>query len=202
MKVQSNGILPLFAIVASLAVTACQNQGDAPAQDEAAANRETEMQTPTISVNRQMVSLIDNESHVLWDAEQEGRAPSSEGDWNTIEDHALQIYAAGHLLLAGGSGPQDAEWASQPVWQMQTRAMMDAAMAAASAAASKNMEALITANGQLVDSCLACHEAFKPELPTEGRAHQHTPTEAEERRDRIVDESFNREQRDAANAAR
>lgn len=161
----------LAPVALALALAACQ-QAEAPA-DEATTAAATELPSAPFSVNRQMVSLIDNESHVLWGAEAEGAAPQSEADWNTIEDHALQIVAAGYLLARGGSGPEDAQWSAQPEWQRETKAMIDAAMAAATAAESKNMENLLTANGRLVDSCLGCHERFKPEIPTEGRTHQH-----------------------------
>jgi hypothetical protein len=156
-----------------MALAGCQRDSEVPAEEDAAAVAAAELPTPPFSVNRQMVSLIDNESHVLWGAEQEGRAPQTEADWNTIEDHALQIVAAGYLLARGGTGPEDADWSAQPEWRRETKAMIDAAMAAATAAESKNMENLLTANGRLVDSCLACHEQFKPEIPTEGRTHQH-----------------------------
>ena len=173
MKAESKRIQPLFVLTASLSLAACQQEADAPADDAATEAAKAELATAPFSVNRQMVSLIDNESHVLWGAEQEGAAPQSEADWNTIEDHALQIVAAGYLLARGGTGPEDAQWSVQPEWQRETKAMIDAAMAAATAAESKNMENLLTANGRLVDSCLACHEVFKPEIPTEGRTHQH-----------------------------
>jgi hypothetical protein len=37
----------------------------------------------------------------------------------------------------------------------------------------KSFEALVIANGQLVDSCERCHKEFKPALPTEGVVHTH-----------------------------
>ena len=35
-------------------------------------------------------------------------------------------------------------------------------------------DAVVAANGQLVDVCEACHKAFKPALPSEGIVHKHT----------------------------
>ena len=165
--------LSFTALALGTAVAGCQQEAAPPAEDAATASAAAELPTPPFSVNRQMVSLIDNESHVLWGAEVEGGAPQSEADWNMLEDHALQIVAAGYLLARGGTGPEDAQWIAQPEWQRETKAMIDAALAAATAAESKNMENLLLANGQLVDSCLGCHERFKPEIPTEGRTHQH-----------------------------
>jgi len=170
MSVTFKPAYPLTALVMGLALAACQQEAESEAPAAAAAEA---LPAPPFSVNRQMVSLIDNEAHVLWGTEVEGGVPQSEAQWNTVEDHALQIVAAGYLLARGGTGPEDAQWSAQPEWQRETRAMVDAAMAAATAAETKNMGNLLTANGKLVDSCLACHERFKPEIPTEGRTHQH-----------------------------
>jgi cytochrome c556 len=46
-------------------------------------------------------------------------------------------------------------------------------MAALKATEGKNAEALVTANGQLVESCEGCHKQFKPSLPSEGITHAH-----------------------------
>lgn len=161
----------MMAVACGLWLGACNKQ----AQEDAGANvaATAKLPAPAMSVNRQMVSLIDNESHVLWGAEREGGEPRTDEDWQTIEDHALQIVAAGYMLQAGGTGPEDAAWSAQPEWRVQAKAMGEAAMAAATAAETKNMENLLSANGRLVDSCLACHERFKPEIPTEGRTHRH-----------------------------
>ena len=51
--------------------------------------------------------------------------------------------------------------------------MSDAAVAALKAAEGKNLDALVAADGQLVDSCESCHKEFKPELPSEGIVHTH-----------------------------
>jgi cytochrome c556 len=51
--------------------------------------------------------------------------------------------------------------------------MSDAALAAVKATEGENLEALVAANGQLVQSCEGCHKEFKPELPSEGVVHAH-----------------------------
>jgi len=51
--------------------------------------------------------------------------------------------------------------------------MSDAGAAALTAAQGKNLNALVEANGRLVESCDGCHKEFKPDLPTEGIAHTH-----------------------------
>ena len=49
-----------------------------------------------------------------------------------------------------------------------------AGMAALRAGETKNKEALVAANGQLVETCEGCHKQFKPALPSEGIMHTHT----------------------------
>jgi cytochrome c556 len=51
--------------------------------------------------------------------------------------------------------------------------MSDAGAAALKASQSKNFEALVAANSQLVDACEGCHKEFKPALPREGIKHKH-----------------------------
>ena len=41
-------------------------------------------------------------------------------------------------------------------------------MTARQAAKAKNMDALVKANGQIVEACEACHAKFKSEIPTGG----------------------------------
>jgi hypothetical protein len=124
------------------------------------------------SVNELMVAWIDNASHVLWDVEKQGFAPKNEADWVEVEDHAIQLAAAGALIQLPGKGPADANWAKQEGWKNSAKAMAVAGKAANAAAKARNMEALVQANSTLVAACEGCHKEFKPELPTEGVTHQ------------------------------
>jgi hypothetical protein len=120
-----------------------------------------------------MVSLVDHASHALWDAEQEGRNPKTDADWENIAEHATQLAAAGTLITLPGSGVNDRDWTQQASWQKWSRAMADAGMAALKASDGRNQTALVAANSQLVQTCEGCHKEFKPELPSEGITHQH-----------------------------
>ena len=125
-----------------------------------------------------MVAMIDNAGHVLWDAEKEGFAPKNEADWVELEDHAIQLAAAGTLIQLGGTGPADMGWIRQSGWNENANLMSDSALAALAAAKSRNLQALVNANGNLVASCENCHKAFKPALPTEGIVHQRPHSES------------------------
>ncbi len=135
---------------------------------------------PVVSVNALMVTWVDNASHVLWDIEKEGFAPKNEADWLELEDHATQLAAAGSLIQLGGTGQADPGWVRQIGWKTNAEAMIAAALADLSAAKSRNLEAVIKANGDLVASCEGCHKAFKPELPSEGISHQRPHSESHE----------------------
>lgn len=127
---------------------------------------------PTVSINELMVAWIDHSGHELWDVEAEGRAPKTDADWREVERHATQIAASGTLIALGGTGQADPGWAQSPVWKRDAQELTKAGMAARDAARAKNFEALVKANGQLVEVCESCHKEFKPDLPTEGKPHQ------------------------------
>jgi hypothetical protein len=141
-----------------------------PAQ--ATATAQPSVMSP-VSINAAMVAIVDHAGHQLWAVEQKGRAPKTDADWANVTEHATQLAAAGALIRVPGPGVNDVSWVASPGWQKWSRAMSDAAVAALKAAEGKNLDALVAANGQLVDACESCHKEFKPELPSEGIVHTH-----------------------------
>ena len=131
------------------------------------------IQRPPVSINAEMVALVDHAGHALWDVEQAGKAPKTDAAWANVEEHATQIAAAGSLIALGGTGVNDLVWIEAPGWQKWSKAMSDAGASALKATHEKNLEALVAANGQLVEACEGCHKEFKPELPSEGITHVH-----------------------------
>ena len=125
-----------------------------------------------ISINEEMVALVDHAGHELWDVEK--AAAKATIDWANVEHHAAQLAAAGLLIRTAGPGANDRDWVGSSGWQKWARAMSDAGMAARKAAQDKNRESLVAANGQLVESCEGCHKEFKPDLPSEGLTHMHS----------------------------
>jgi len=160
--------------VGALFLAACS----APPPQQAAAPPAAEQSAPLtakpeVSINEVMVALVDHAGHNLWNAEKEGKAPKTDAEWQTVWEHAVQIAAAGAAITVGGTGPMDAEWVKSPAWHTYAQKLSDAGVAARNAAKSKNLDALVAANGQLVESCETCHKQFKPALPTEGIVHAH-----------------------------
>jgi hypothetical protein len=121
------------------------------------------------SINALMVALVDHAAHELWRA---GSAQRLTGqDWQTAEQHAIQLVASGTLISLGGTGIADAGWVIAPAWQEWSQVMTDRALVALEATRAADQDALHTAGEGLIEACEGCHRAFKPELPTEGLTH-------------------------------
>jgi hypothetical protein len=169
----------LLAALAGLLLTACSAPTTRPAP-EAAASPAAPAPAPRLdtSYNELMVAWIDNASHVLWDVEKPGFAPKNDADWTEVEDHAIQLAAAGTLIQLPGAGPNDTVLLGQDGWKSNAELMSEAAHGALTAARSRNLSAIVEANGKLVQACEGCHKQFKPDLPSEGIAHQRPHSES------------------------
>jgi hypothetical protein len=157
--------------VGIVCVSACASPAPEQAAPVAAVEPAPLIAKPEVSINAVMVALVDHAGHNLWNVEQKGKAPRTDADWEVVQEHAVQIAAAGPAITVGGTGPTDAAWVKSPSWHTYAQQMSDAGVAALNAAKGKNFEALVAANSRLVESCEQCHKAFKPELPTEGIVH-------------------------------
>jgi len=116
-----------------------------------------------------MVALVDHAAHEIWEA---GSAEMLTGrDWQTVEQHAIQLIASGTLMSLGGTGAADAGWVMAPAWQEWSQRMTDGALAALAAVDDADQDALNDAGGTIIDACQGCHEVFKPDVPTEGIMH-------------------------------
>jgi hypothetical protein len=132
---------------------------------------------PPVSINAEMVAVVDHAGHSLWDVERKGKAPKTQADWELVAEHAIQIAAAGTLITLPSTGPNDLTMTQQADWKRFARAMSDAGLAAFKASENQDMKALVAANSQLVEVCESCHKQYKPALPSEGIVHQHIHVE-------------------------
>jgi hypothetical protein len=121
------------------------------------------------SINALMVALVDHSAHEIWEAGSAGTLTGQ--DWQRAEQHAIQLVASGTLISLGGTGIADAGWVSAPAWQDWSRIMTGAASAALAAVRNLDQDALNVAGGTLIEACEGCHQAFKPDIPTEGLTH-------------------------------
>ena len=100
-------------------------------------------------------------------------APKTDADWETLQEHATQIAAAGALIRLEGTGPNDRTYVQQVDWQKWAEEVSNVGLTAFTAAEERNLQALVMANGRLVDACEGCHKRFKPAIPSEGITHSH-----------------------------
>jgi hypothetical protein len=165
----------LIGALGACLAAGCSTPAEKPqpsAQGGTASGNLPPVQSP-VSINAEMVRVIDHGAHQLWNAEKEGMAPKTDADWENIVEHATQMAAAGALIRLEGTGSNDRTFVQQPDWQKFGAAMSDAGLAALKAGEAKNQDALVKANGQLVEACEGCHKRFKPSLPSEGITHSH-----------------------------
>jgi hypothetical protein len=96
----------------------------------------------------------------LWGAED----PQTDAEWQALEDAAIETIKAFELAKAGGSGPNDDNWAANDDWQAFSDDVIAAAELAKLAIAERNIDALWDAGGPLYTPCEECHIAYNPGL--------------------------------------
>lgn len=94
----------------------------------------------------------------LWGAED----PETDAEWQKLEDAATETIKAFELTKAGGSGPNDNNWAANDDWQAFSDDVIAAAELAKLAIAERDIEALWEAGDPLYTPCEACHLVYNP----------------------------------------
>jgi cytochrome c556 len=166
----------LFILIPACLVAVASCTAPAPVEPKPAAQPVSAAVPPLrspVSINAEMVTIVDHAGHQLWNVERPGNAPKTDVAWANLEEHATQLAAAGALVSLAGTGINDVVWTDSAGWKKWSRALSDAGLAALKASQEKNLDALVAANGQLVDACEGCHKEFKPQLPSEGITHAH-----------------------------
>ena len=83
-----------------------------------------------------------------------GDAPKGEKSWETVRGQAIALAETGNLLMLGARAKDHAEW------MKFSRALVDAAEAAAKAATAKNADQLSAASDALYETCSGCHKVY------------------------------------------
>ena len=102
----------------TLACSAPPVQAPATSESTPAAAVPAAPESP-VSINAEMVALVDHSGHELWDVEKAG--PKANIDWANVEHHAIQLAAAGALVRLAGSGVNDREWTQAANWSKSLR---------------------------------------------------------------------------------
>jgi hypothetical protein len=142
-------LLLVLAVVAGCSST--------PAESPAAA--QPPAFKPVVPLNVLMEATVTPASYAIFDAAVYNNgvlesAPKTDEEWEQVEHGALTLAESANLLLLPGRAMPGEEWTR---W---THALSDAALAAARAAESKNIDAIMDAGGQVYDTCQGCHARY------------------------------------------
>jgi hypothetical protein len=114
-----------------------------------------------------MVALVDFSADGIWRPAASDLSLSDD-QWLLAEQDAYNLIAATTLMTIPGTGSNDAAWVKDPDWRRWTSEMQVVAMEAKAAVEAKDQERLRLVGDRLVELCQACHQKFKPGLPSMG----------------------------------
>lgn len=168
----------LTVILVALAIGACTNRQDAQPQSA---------YRPTATVKDIMLSIVDPESDVLFNAVAtiisvtgtEERAPRTDEEWTAVRQSAIQLVEAtnllripGRLVARPGEKSENPRIELQPetiqkliaedpaTWTSLVNRLHDAAVPALNAANAKNAQGLFDAGEYIERACEACHQHY------------------------------------------
>lgn len=126
-----------------------------------------------ISINEVMVGPLDHAAHELWDVGLEENAPNTDAEWTEHEHHATTLVALAAAIRLPGTGAGDALWVQGDEWERYAGELSDAAMVAVESTRNQDLQAVLDAGDQMLETCLGCHSVYKPDIPSEGQFHPH-----------------------------
>ena len=129
-----------------------------------------------VPINDIMVSVVDHNAHMIWNAADPQKAPKTDQDWHYLQHAATTLAASGNMILIPGAPKDDQEWVKDPEWRKYAQDLANAGAKAVMAVDHRDLQALDAAGNDLVITCEACHKKFKPALP----AHVAGPSEQPE----------------------
>jgi cytochrome c553 len=119
----------------------------------ASAQRPTSGVRPIATVKQLHEIMITPASDAVFRAS--GETPTNAQGWVEARNRALVLAEAGNLLMLGSRARDNAEW------MKMSRALVDAAATAASAAETKDADALEGAGDVITAACEACHQPYR-----------------------------------------
>lgn len=121
----------------------------------------------SVPINAVMVAQLDFAADGIW-RPAASETPLTDAQWLLAEQDAVNLISAATLITTAGTGDKDALWVKDPEWRRWSREMQTVALEAKSAVDSRDKERLALVGDRLVELCQACHQKFKPGLPTMG----------------------------------
>ncbi len=171
-RILSLAALPLLAA----ALAGCQQ--DAETAPETTTTAATAVTLP-VPINAAMVGIIDQSADYIW-ALGNGDMPKDDHDWDQVRGAAYDMILGGTIIQIEGTGENDAQWVSNQDWQRHSQELTAIGQDALplAEARSEDTAAWRALGDRLVENCLACHDLFKPEVPTQGILHEDTQRES------------------------
>src|SRR5690606_3146380 len=98
-----------------------------------------------------------------------GDLPRNDNDWHLVLSSAYEMMLSGAVIQIPGTGANDAAWVRNAEWIQLSEDLtgIGAEAVALAEAKSTNVEEWRAVGDKLIQNCLACHEQFKPEIPSE-----------------------------------
>ncbi len=84
------------------------------------------------------------------------RTPTTNAEWEKLEAQTLMLAESANLLMAPERAWDDDQW------MRDAELMLHAGEAAFRAAKERDVDALAALNDQLYESCVTCHEHYRP----------------------------------------
>ncbi|QZH74183.1 MAG: hypothetical protein JY451_10595 [Erythrobacter sp.] len=150
-----------------IALNGCQQAADTPSRETAAANADD--LTLPVSLNAAMVGMIDHSADYIF-AIGNGDLPRNDNDWHLVSNSAYEIALGGTVIQIPGTGSFDQQWVEEPEWIRLSQELTGIGEDAVELAEiqSTEVEAWRAVGDRLIENCLACHQRFKPEIPSDG----------------------------------
>ncbi len=151
--------LTLLTLVAAAMGAASQTSSSpAPPSAQAPAPRAV---APSAPASRPVGTMSELMVHVIRPASDAvfyitSRTPATEEAWGTLQAQTLLLAEAGHLLLMPSRARGRAQWVTDATL------MLEAGRKAFVAATAKDVAALEALNDELYQSCVQCHQHFRP----------------------------------------
>lgn len=151
-----------------LALPACNQSGE-PAPENSATTAATTGTRLPVSINAAMVAMVDHSADYIF-AVGNGDLPKTDADWLQVQNSAHEMMLAGSVIQIPGTGQFDEQWVNTPEWKNLAQQLTTSGGEALALANAKttNVEAWRSIGDHLVQTCLQCHEKFKPEIPSDG----------------------------------
>ena len=85
----------------------------------------------------------------------ESRTPKTDAEWGALEGQALMLAESANLLMMPGRARDQKEWMTY------SRLMLDSSADALAAAKKKDVDGIVLTGERLLESCTACHKAYR-----------------------------------------